>query len=62
MKKQNSKRKKKKFKKRAAAFTLVIDEGRNTEDTIKKVVPQKCTLNEMYQIWTDYDGKILTTR
>lgn len=56
------KEKKKKLKKRAAAFTLVIDEGRNTEDTIKKVVPQKCTLNEMYQIWTDYDGKILTTR
>lgn len=31
----------KKGKKAAAAFILVIDEGKDTEDTIRKVVPQK---------------------
>lgn len=31
----------KKKKKAAAAFILVIDEGKDTEDTIRKVVPQK---------------------
>lgn len=33
--------KKKKRKKAAAAFILIIDEGKDTEDTIRKVVPQK---------------------
>lgn len=32
---------KKKEKKETATFILVIDEGRDTEDTVRKVAPQK---------------------
>lgn len=46
-------------KKETAAFILVIDEGRNTEDTIRKVVPQKGAWKEIYQMQTDYDEKSL---
>lgn len=49
----------KRREKEAAAFILVIDEGRDTEDTIRKVVPQKGAWKEIYQMQTDYDEKSL---
>lgn len=49
----------KRRKKEAAAFLLVTNEGRDTEDTLRKAVPQKGTWKEIYQMWTDYDEKSL---